>query len=141
MTFINNVLVYLFDANGMHLIQWYLIILIIDVVIGSINSIVKSKFKSRSYLYGILRKFGAILLIPLANMLDDLFLNYMNISLGIDISDAYTMAVLLYEASSIVENFKMMGVFTGNLSNLIDKAKTFLKNSEKDDNNNGKSSK
>ncbi|MCL0319396.1 phage holin family protein [Apilactobacillus sp. TMW 2.2458] len=114
----------------MHLIQWYLILLAIDVVIGSINSIVKSKFKSRSYLYGILRKFGAILLIPLANMIDDLFLNYMHIPLSIDISDMYTMAVLLYEASSIVENFRMMGIFTGNLGTILDKARTYIKNED-----------
>ncbi|WP_283095948.1 phage holin family protein [Apilactobacillus xinyiensis] len=130
MNFVESVLVYLFDANGMHLIQWYLILLAIDVVIGSINSIVKSKFKSRSYLYGILRKFGAILLIPLANMIDDLFLNYMHIPLSIDISDMYTMAVLLYEASSIVENFRMMGIFTGNLGTILDKARTYIKNED-----------
>lgn len=117
---LSKIAVWLFDNNGVHLIHWYLVLIVFDTIIGTVRSAHESRLKSRSYLYGLLIKLLAIMCIPIANMTDDLVNNYMHAHIGFDISDGFTVALLLYEAISIVENLHAMGAFTGNLQKILD---------------------
>nr|WP_255700260.1 phage holin family protein [Lactobacillus sp. S2-2] len=132
------------DDNGVHLINWYFILMIIDVIIGFVKSAVKGRLHSRTYLKGIAVKMLAISGIVVGNMLDDLFNNYLNIHLGIDISTSYTIGLLVYEGLSIVENLRAMSVFTGKLEYFINKIlditeKTEKVKDKKENDKNGKS--
>lgn len=108
--------------------------MMIDVVIGFVKSAIKGRLHSRTYLKGVAVKMLAIAGIVIGNMLDDLFNNYLNIHLGVDISTIYTIALLAYESLSIVENLRAMNVFTGKLDTFIKKILDITEKTEKIDN-------
>lgn len=120
-TYLHAMATYLFDENGLHIIQWYMILIVIDTILGTVKSAKKSRLKSRTYLYGIFLKLLGILGIIVANGLDDMFTIYMQVDIGFDISDWTAIAMVGYESLSIVENMRSMGIFTGNLSTIINK--------------------
>jgi toxin secretion/phage lysis holin len=121
MHILNYAINYLFDENGLHIVQWYLILIMIDTILGTVRSAMKSKLKSRTYLKGIFMKLLGIFGIVVANGLDDMLKNYMNINIGIDVSDTFAVALVGYEALSILENMHQMGIFTGKLSEIVNK--------------------
>lgn len=120
-TYLHAIATYLFDENGLHIIRWYVIMIIIDTILGTVKSAKKSRLKSRTYLYGIFLKLLGILGIIVANGLDDMLTIYMQIDVGVDISDLTAVGMVAYESLSIVENMRSMGIFTGNLLNIINK--------------------
>lgn len=120
-TEIYNTFLYLFDDNGILIIRWYLIMIVIDTILGTVKSAKKSRLKSRTYLYGIFLKILGIMLIIVANGIDDMFTIYMKININFDVSDATAVGMVVYEAQSIVENMRDMGIFTGKMKNVIDK--------------------
>lgn len=61
------------------------------------------------------------MLIIVANGIDDMFTIYMKININFDVSDATAVGMVVYEAQSIVENMRDMGIFTGKMKNVIDK--------------------
>lgn len=118
---IRNAFIYLFDDNGVRIIRGYLILIIIDTILGTVKSAKNSKLKSRTYLYGIFLKLIGILSIIVANVVDDVLINYMHIDTGVDISDITAAAMVGYEALSILESMRDMQIFTGNIADFISK--------------------
>ncbi|CAI2674024.1 hypothetical protein AKUA2003_PHAGE200540 (plasmid) [Apilactobacillus kunkeei] len=112
---------YLFDDNGIHILTGYVVLIIIDVIIGTVKSARISKLKSRTYLYGVFMKFLGICTVIVANVLDNILVNYMQIRLGVDLSDTFACLLVGYEALSILENMYQMGIFTGKLQDLLSK--------------------
>lgn len=116
-----GILVYLFDKNGLHVITGYVILLVIDVIVGTAKSGKLSKLKSRTYLYGVFMKFLGILTVVVANILDDILTHYMNMNIGIDLSTTMACLMVGYEAISIVENMHQANIFTGKLDEILSK--------------------
>lgn len=114
-------ILYLFDDNGVRIIRGYLILIIVDTILGTVRSAKKSRLKSRTYLYGIFLKLLGILSIVVANVIDDVLNNYMHINTGVDISDVTAAGMVAYEALSILENMREMHIFTGNVAAFISK--------------------
>ncbi|CAI2683303.1 phage holin family protein [Apilactobacillus kunkeei] len=112
---------YLFDDNGIHILTGYVVLIVIDVIIGTVKSAKISQLKSRTYLYGIFIKFLGICTVIIANVLDNVLVNYMQIKLGMDLSDTFACLLVGYEALSILENMYQMGIFTGKLQDTLSK--------------------
>lgn len=112
---------YLFDDNGIHILTGYVVLIVIDVIIGTVKSAKISQLKSRTYLYGIFIKFLGICTVIIANVLDNVLVNYMQIKLGMDLSDTFACLLVGYEALSILENMYQMGIFTGKLQDILSK--------------------
>lgn len=112
---------YLFDDNGIHILTGYVVLIVIDVIIGTVKSAKISQLKSRTYLYGIFIKFLGICTVIIANILDNVLVNYMQIKLGMDLSDTFACLLVGYEALSILENMYQMGIFTGKLQDTLSK--------------------
>ncbi|TPR21460.1 hypothetical protein DY102_07150 [Apilactobacillus timberlakei] len=121
MHIIHGILMYLFDDNGLHIVRWYLIMVMLDTLLGTVRSAMKSHLRSRTYLKGIYIKLLSITGIIVANGLDDMLVNYMKINVGFDVSDMFAVALVGYEALSILENMHQMGIFTGKLQDILDK--------------------
>lgn len=119
--YFNAAILYLFDDNGVRIIRGYLILIIVDTILGTVRSAKKSRLKSRTYLYGIFLKLLGILSIVVANVIDDVLNNYMHINTGVDISDVTAAGMVAYEALSILENMREMHIFTGNVAAFISK--------------------
>lgn len=112
---------YLFDDNGIHILTGYVVLIVVDVIIGTVKSAKISQLKSRTYLYGIFIKFLGICTVIIANVLDNVLVNYMQIRLGMDLSDTFACLLVGYEALSILENMYQMGIFTGKLQDTLSK--------------------
>ncbi|UQS85874.1 phage holin family protein (plasmid) [Apilactobacillus apisilvae] len=93
----------------------------LDTFLGTVRSAMKSHLRSRTYLKGIYIKLLSITGIIVANGLDDMLVNYMKINVGFDVSDMFAVALVGYEALSILENMHQMGIFTGKLQDILDK--------------------
>lgn len=130
MDILQSILNFLFDSNGLQIVRWYLILIFIDIITGTVQSALTSGLKSRQYLKGITLKLLGISLIIVANSMDDIFQSYMHISLGIDLSDSYALALIGYELLSIIENMNQLGVFTGKLKTFADKVFNQTNNKE-----------
>ncbi|TPR48167.1 hypothetical protein DY037_07180 [Apilactobacillus micheneri] len=123
--FFHGIVSYLFDNNGIMIIKWYIICLINDFFIGTYRSMVKSKFKSRSYLQGLCIKFLALTAIPATNGLDEIY----NKQWGqltiqgwpIDFSDILATLLLIYEVFSILENLYALGALPKSIIKFLEK--------------------
>lgn len=118
-SFLYGMLIFLFDKNGLHIITGYIVLLVIDVIVGTAKAGRLSKLKSRTYLYGIFMKFLGILTVIVANVLDDVTKNYMNMNFGADLSTLMACGLVGYEAISILENMTQAGIFTGKLQDTL----------------------